>query len=162
MTVKDLVNEGRRFLSSPAVDASTALAWCFPDEASEYADGVLVALEGHTVLVPAVWSLELADAVLVGERGKRLNQSEIQTFTNLLENLPVVQDAQSVSESVHAVLPLARAHGLSAYDAAYLELSIRHSAPLATSDGKLQKAANQMGIRLFGHLKSSPTPKSRN
>jgi len=149
-------------LSSVVVDASTALAWCFPDEASEYADGVLVALEGHTVLVPAIWSLELANAVLAGERRKRLNPSEIKTFTNLLENLPIVQDAQSVSESIHAVLPLARVHGLSAYDAAYLELSIRRRAPLATSDAKLQKAARQIGIRLFGHLKSRPTPKSRN
>lgn len=33
------------------VDASVALSWCFPDEASEYADGVLVALEGRTVIV---------------------------------------------------------------------------------------------------------------
>ena len=149
-------------MSSVVVDASTALAWRFPDEASEYADGVLVALEGHTVLVPAIWSLELANAVLAGERRKRLNPSEIKTFTNLLENLPIVQDAQSVSESIHAVLPLARVHGLSAYDAAYLELSIRRRAPLATSDAKLQKAASQIGIRLFGHLKSRPTPKSRN
>jgi hypothetical protein len=31
-------------LSDVVVDASTALAWCFPDETSEYADRVLVAL----------------------------------------------------------------------------------------------------------------------
>jgi len=65
-------------LNGVVVDASTALAWCFPDETSEYADGVLIALEGHTILVPAIWSLELANAVLVGERKKRLNQSEIK------------------------------------------------------------------------------------
>ena len=46
------------------VDASVALAWCFPDEASNYADGVLVALEGRAILVPAVWGLEIANAVL--------------------------------------------------------------------------------------------------
>ena len=33
-------------LTGVVVDASVALAWCFPDEASEYADGVVVALEG--------------------------------------------------------------------------------------------------------------------
>lgn len=108
-----------------------------------------MALEGHTILVPAVWSLELANAVLVGERKKRLNQPEIKTFTTLLESLSVVQDVQPVSENFRSVLPLARAHGLSAYDAAYLELSIRHSAPLATIDGKLCKAANEAGIKLF-------------
>ena len=59
------------------VDASVALAWCFPDEASNYADGVLVALEGHAILIPAVWGLEIANAVLTGERSKRLRQPEI-------------------------------------------------------------------------------------
>jgi len=47
------------------------------------------------------------------------------------------------------VLPLAREYSLSAYDAAYLELSIRHGAPLATLDGKLQKAAQKAGIKTF-------------
>lgn len=132
------------------VDASVALAWCFPDEASNYADGVLVALEGHAILVPAVWGLEIANAVLTGERRKRLRQPEIRRFTTLLDSLSLVQDAQSVSEHVSNVLPLAREYNLSAYDAAYLELSIRHGTPLATLDGKLQKAAQKAGIEIFG------------
>jgi len=131
------------------VDASTTLAWCFPDETSEYADSVLVALEGCTILVPAVWSFELANAVLVGERKKRLNQPEIKGFTTLLESLSIVQDAQPISDNIRSVLPLARAHGLTAYDAAYLELSIRRSAPLATLDRNLRKAAKESGIELF-------------
>ena len=131
------------------VDASTALAWCFPDEASDYADGVLVALEGKTILVPAVWGLEIANAVLAGERKKRLRQPEIRRFTTLLENLSLFQDMQPVAEHVSNVLPLAREYSLSAYDAAYLELSMRHGAPLATLDVKLQKAAVRAGINIF-------------
>ena len=132
------------------IDASTALAWCFPDETSEHADEVLVALEGHTILVPAVWNLELTNAVIVGERRKRIRQAEINNFTTLLESLSIVQDRQSVSESLRNVLPLARVHGLTAYDAAYLELSMRHRAPLATIDSKLLKAAKSAGISSFG------------
>jgi predicted nucleic acid-binding protein len=135
-------------LTGVVVDASTALAWCFPDEASDYADGVLVALEGKTILVPAVWGLEIANAVLVGERKKRLSQPEIRRFTTLLENLSLIQDMQPVAEHVSNVLPLAREYSLSAYDAAYLELSMRHGAPLATLDVKLQKAAKRAGINL--------------
>jgi predicted nucleic acid-binding protein len=136
-------------LKGVVVDASVALAWCFPDEASNYADGVLVALEGHAILVPAVWGLEIANAVLTGERRKRLRQPEIRRFTTLLDSLSLVQDVQSVSEHVSNVLPLAREYNLSAYDAAYLELSIRHGTPLATLDGKLQKAAQEAGILIF-------------
>jgi predicted nucleic acid-binding protein len=136
-------------LTGVVVDASTALAWCFPDESSEYADGVLVALDGKTVLVPAVWALEIVNAVLVGERQKRLRQPEIRRFATLLESLSLVQDRQPIGVYVSNVQPLAREYSLSAYDAAYLELSIRHGAPLATLDGKLQKAAKQAGIKLF-------------
>jgi predicted nucleic acid-binding protein len=124
-------------LTGVVIDASTALAWCFPDESSDFADSVLVALEGRTILVRAVWALEIANAVLVGERRKRLRQPEILRFTALLESLPVLQDVQPAGDHVSNVLPLAREYNLSAYDAAYLELSIRHSAPLATLDDTL-------------------------
>ena len=134
------------------MDASVALAWCFPDESSDYADGVLVALEGKTMLVPAVWGLEIANAVLVGERRERLNQPEIKQFTALLEGLSLVQDSRQVASHVGEVLPIARTYGLSVYDAAYLELSIRHNAPFATLDDKLQKAARQAGIRIFAEV----------
>jgi predicted nucleic acid-binding protein len=137
-------------LKQVVVDASVALAWCFPDETSEYADGILVSLEGKTILVPAVWSLEIANAVLVGERRKRLNQPEIRQFTILMGSLPIVQDARPVSNYVNDVLSIARAHGLSAYDASYLELSARNGAPLATLDGKLRMAAEQAGVKIFG------------
>ena len=136
-------------MTGAVVDASVALAWCFPDEASDYADAVLVALEGRTILVPAIWGLEIANAVLAGERSNRLRQPEIRRFTTLLESLSLVQDVQPVGDQVSNVLPLAREYRLSAYDAAYLELSIRHGAPLATLDGKLRKAAQKAGIGVF-------------
>ena len=70
-------------------------------------------------------------------------------FVALLGELSVYQEGQSVSESVSNVLPLARDYGPSAYAAAYLELAIRRSAPLATLDRNLKKAAERAGIRTF-------------
>jgi predicted nucleic acid-binding protein len=136
-------------LTNVVIDASTALAWCFPDEASEYADTVLVALERKTILVPSVWSLEIANAILVGERKKRLRQPEVQRFVTLLESLSLVQDMQLAGNHISNVLPLAREYRLSAYDAAYLELAIRYDAPLATQDRKLRQAAEQAGVKIF-------------
>jgi predicted nucleic acid-binding protein len=100
-------------------------------------------------LVPAVWSLKVANAILVGERRKRLNQPEIKQFMTLPENLPFVQDTRRVAMHISDVLPLARAYGLSAYAAAYLELSIRHNTPLATLDDKMQTAARAAGVAIF-------------
>jgi predicted nucleic acid-binding protein len=136
-------------LTEIVVDASTALAWCFPDETTDQADAILAALEGKTILVPAVWGLEVANAMLVGERKKCLRQPEIRRFTALLESLPLVQDAQPVGEYIGNVLPLAREYSLTAYDAAYLELSMRCNAPLATLDAKLQRAAERAGVEIF-------------
>ena len=67
----------------------------------------------------------------------------------LLEGLSVFQDGQAVSDQASKALPLARVYDLSAYTAAYLELAIRHNAPLATLDTGLQKAAKRAGVPVF-------------
>ena len=134
-------------MSGIVVDASVALAWCFPDEASEYADTVLVALEGRPVLVPAVWALEVTNALVVAERRKRVSQPEVRRFVELLDGLTINEVSLPVAASVSNILPLAREYGLSAYDASYLEVAIRHGAPLATLDSGLEKAGRSAGGR---------------
>jgi predicted nucleic acid-binding protein len=47
-----------------------------------------------------------------------------------------------------ALLPLVRRYGLTAYDAAYLELARRKGLPLATFDKDLILAATQEGVEL--------------
>jgi len=101
-------------------------------------------------LVPRVWGLEIANAILVGECAKRLSQPDIQQFASLLQNLSIEQDVQPVATDLNSVLAVARREGLTAYDAAYLELAIRCSAPLATLDDKLGKAAKRSGVKVFG------------
>jgi predicted nucleic acid-binding protein len=141
-------------LTGIVVDASVALAWCFPDEASEYADAVLKALAGRQALVPAVWSLELTNAIAVAERRKRISQPDVRRFVELLEALTIHQESLSVSGSLGNILPLSREYGLSAYDAAYLEVAIRHTAALATLDRELEKAARRAGVEVLSHPKS--------
>ena len=136
-------------MTKVVIDASVALAWCFPDEGNEYADKVLIALEGISILVPAICALEVTNAILVGERAKRLSQPEILHFSMLLQNLSLVQEVQPVDQDLTNVLPLACDHDLSAYAASYLDLSLRHNAPLATLDRKLRKAAQKAGAKLF-------------
>lgn len=131
------------------VDASIALAWCFPDEISDYAETVLVGLEGESMLVPGVWELEVANAILVGLRRKRLEMPGVEQFLSLIEQLAPMRDARPVVEHMRDVLPLAAEHGLTAYDAAYLELALRRHARLATLDGKLLAAARAAGVAIY-------------
>jgi len=144
-------------VKSVVLDASVALAWCFPDEQSPYADQVLQELEGRSVLVPAIWALEIANGLLVGERRKRLTQGEVVRFIDLLEIVPVQEVSVSISTQIAGVLPVAREYGLSAYDASYLDVAIRHGADLATADDMLEKAARKAGVSILcaSHLRKT-------
>ncbi len=136
-------------MSGLVIDASVALAWCFPDEASDYADAVLLAMRDQDVIVPAIWPIEIVNAVLVGERRKRIRPPEIRRFAHLLKGLNIGLDMQSVATAFENVLPLAEDCGLSTYDAAYLEVAVRHTAMLSTFDGALQRAARTVGVKVF-------------
>jgi predicted nucleic acid-binding protein len=54
----------------------------------------------------------------------------------------------SVEDALGPVLNLARAQGLSAYDATYLELAMREGLALATQDDDLRAAAGRVGVEL--------------
>ena len=87
--------------------------------------------------------------MLVAERRKRVKQPDVRRFVELLGGLTIVEQSQTVADTVRNVLPLARKYDLSAYDAAYLDVAVRQSAPLATLDSALQKACRSAGIKIF-------------
>jgi predicted nucleic acid-binding protein len=128
------------------VDGSVALAWCFPDEKAPYPQSVLDSLVEAQGIVPSLWHLEVGNALLVGERRQRCTQADTIAWLTFLTSLPISVDDQTVSRAWNDVLSLARAHALSAYDAAYLELAVRHGLPLASLDGPLKAAAAAVGV----------------
>jgi len=136
-------------LKGIVIDASVALAWCFPDETSEYADSVLLALENQVAVIPAIWPVEVTNALVVGERRHRLRLPDITRFVELLKALNIVQDAQQITETLSHVFPLAQRYKLSAYDAAYLDVAVRRQLPLATLDAGLRNASRSAGIEIF-------------
>ena len=131
------------------LDASVALRWCFPDERAPSASSVLRALRSAEAVVPAIWPLQVANALLVAERAKRLPSADAARFLALLEGLEVHVEAPVLSRDLRETRALAKAYGLSSYDAAYLELAMRESLPLATLDKALTKAARKAGVALI-------------
>lgn len=130
------------------LDASIALAWCFEDEASSYADRIQESLTHDAALVPAIWALEVANALRVGERRRRLVGADVVRFVELMCALPIMVDNPLLPRDLGPVLNLARAHDLSIYDAAYIELAAREGLPLATQDSRLRAIAKRVGVRL--------------
>ena len=136
-------------MSILVLDTSVTLSWCFQDETNPYADKVLDAIAPAGALVPPIWPLEVVNVLVQAERLKRLTRAATAAFLGLLRQLPIVIEAEGTSKVFDSVLPLARASRLSAYDAAYLEQAMRSGLPLATLDRRLQKAAADIGIKLF-------------
>jgi predicted nucleic acid-binding protein len=131
------------------VDASVALTWCFPDESTDQTGWVLEELRQRKGIVPSIWPLEITNAIVAGERRKRLAAADVSRFLRLLNQLSLMVDVLGAQHSFGNILPLARAHGLSAYDASYLELAMREGCTLATLDGRLRKAAKASGVAVF-------------
>lgn len=131
------------------LDGSVTVAWFFEDEADAYAEAVEDALAGAGAVVPLLWRLEVANALLVGERRKRATEAKVAKFLALLGALPIAVDGETLVRAWAETLHLARAQHLSVYDAAYLELSQRRGLPLATLDGPLRAAAAAVGVGLY-------------
>lgn len=102
----------------------------------------------HAV-APALWPLEVANAVLMGERRQRSTEAQAAKWLGNLSSLPITVDDETAARAWSDVLRLARAHRLSAYDAAYLELALRRGLPLATLDDQLKAAAAAVGVAAY-------------
>ncbi len=131
------------------LDSLVTMAWGFDDEDDAYAVTILDKLHELQAYVPSLWSLEVANALIVGERRGRSTSADSARFLAILGTFPIVVDDETVARAWTDSLHLARAHDLSAYDAAYLEPAIRRGLPLACLDGKLKAGAIAAGVPLF-------------
>ncbi len=129
------------------LDVSATLSWLIDDERDTLAIAMANAVVTEGAIVPSLWRLELRNALLTAERRGRLTQPEIADLLNDLRDMPIEIAANSAPAGDEAELTLARTHGLSLYDAAYLDLAVRLKAPLMTRDHLLATAAGDLQLR---------------
>jgi predicted nucleic acid-binding protein len=132
------------------LDGSLTMAWCFEDEASPETDEIQdwLAADAHAY-VPTLWHLEIANILWACERRKRIAEADSIQFLTVLAGLNITTDRQTEQHAGQTTLGLARLHGLSVYDAAYLELAMRMGMPLASKDQALRKVARAVGLTLL-------------
>ena len=131
------------------LDTSVTMSWCFEDESDPYGDRVLDALTAEEALVPQLWQLEVTNVLAVAERQARIKPADSHRFLELLYSLPITIDTSPPPACTQQLLTIARQYNLSAYDAAYIELSSRQDLPLASLDKFLNKTAEKIGIKQF-------------
>ena len=126
------------------VDASVAVAWCFPDEeAPSGLDDLALELVQETAIVPGMFWYEVRNALLRAERRGRIDHEGASRFLRQLATLRTELDYQHDEAET---LALARRHTLTFYDAAYLETAKRRRVALATLDSALATAATSEGV----------------
>jgi predicted nucleic acid-binding protein len=133
------------------LDTSLAMAWCYEDEATAFTTAMLQRVADEGAVVPVIWPIEVANAMLVGERRGRLTSSQAARFVHTLAAQPIEVDDEAWLALIHPIMGLARQENLSAYDASYLELALRRGLPLATQDARLRDAATRVGVPLVTH-----------
>jgi predicted nucleic acid-binding protein len=137
-------------VSALVIDSSAALSWCFEDEASAESDAVFERVRDQGAVVPGLWHLEVANVLLQAEKRGRIATGDVAMRLELIAQLPITTDNETTARAWREILVLARAEGLTTYDATYLELAIRRGLPLQTKDEALISAAKRSGVTVPG------------
>lgn len=119
------------------------MPWFFPDEATQFTEGLLDALGTQVLWAPTLWVLECTNVLQSAQRRRRIDANRRAEIADELSELPVRLDPQT--PDFVSLDRLASTHSLSAYDAAYLELALRKSLVLVSLDDRLTAAARAIG-----------------
>ncbi len=125
-------------------DMSVIAAWFLPSQATGYTKRMLDRVAKEDVHLPALWVYEFANVLVTLERRKKLTATQSRGALDHIAALRMV--VEPALPEAEPIVELARHHGLSAYDAGYLELALRRRMPLASRDSGLAKAAAALGL----------------
>lgn len=129
------------------LDGSTALRWCFASQRTSESDEILRRMPSSHAVVPAVWPLEIANAIYRESNKKSITPAVGLLFFERLESFPITV-APPISEP-RMLFESARRHLLSAYDASYVLLAVELGIPLVTQDIQMRRAAIRAGVPLL-------------
>jgi predicted nucleic acid-binding protein len=101
-----------------------------------------------SALVPALWLYEVVNVVELATRKGRITEDKARAFLEDLGDLPIEIENPARTLMFDSVRALASEYKLTVYDAAYLELAVRHKLPIAAFNNALAKAAKAAGVKL--------------
>jgi predicted nucleic acid-binding protein len=131
------------------MDCSLALSWYFRDEITEQSNTLRERFVDEMVYVPALWPLEITNALLAALRRDRISESDLPLLLADLRELPDDVDRETDTMVWDHSIRIAQQYGLTIYDATYLELAMRKDVPIATLDKALAKACKLAAVEVL-------------
>src|SRR5258708_2872842 len=130
---------GAPLLVALVVDASVTLAWFLEGERTGFSEALFDQVERVELWAPAIWLLEVPNALLVAERKKRIQREMRIEALERASALGIRIDTAPVD--MKTISALAERRGLRTYDAPYPECAMREQFDLAAPDPPLAPPA---------------------
>ena len=135
-------------IPSFVIDASVIISWYNPDEQNDYAKDILFCLEKEQAITPCLCCFEVNNVLRVLEKKGKVSSLSVDKALVSIDRLRIIRDSAPTGFTMPLILRISREHGLTVYDACYLELAVRLNLPLASLDDELVKAAQAAKIKL--------------
>jgi predicted nucleic acid-binding protein len=130
------------------LDSSVTMAW-FLNEPGPPLHDLIDQIVDEGAAVPDFWTLEVANVFQAAIRRKRTTSTDRDAAFAELRLLPIAIEKTDRDVIWLGVVGLSGKHGLTVYDATYLELALRTGLPLATLDKDLIRAARAEGVAVL-------------
>ena len=133
------------------LDNSVVMRWLFNDggiKDRQYSEDILnlIVAGSHIPITPGIWPLEIANVISRAESMGQIEETRSAHFLEIIREMNIATESIAQEVSFGSVLHLARVYQLSSYDASYLELAMRYSAPWATLDKSLIGVMKRVGV----------------
>jgi predicted nucleic acid-binding protein len=128
------------------IDASAALAWLVPTQATAASTAFLQERDADRFVVPHIFNWEVGNALLALHRRRLLPLRELERAFADLSELEVVSAPAMPTAEIEQLGLIGRELGLSLFDSAYLTLAMERSAALVSRDGGLLAVAGRQRV----------------
>ena len=128
------------------LDASIAVAWVVPTQATPYTRSLGVRARREPYHVPSIFVAEVTNVLVTLQRRAILSETGAAAAADVLSRFaPIVHP---ITLNVIDLRRLANRYNLTAYDSTYLALAMELHLPIACGDRPLKAALKSAGVKL--------------
>ena len=131
------------------LDASVMVAWLLGEPSVARGTELDIGLRDEPALVPSHWPIEISNVLRTHLKAGRLSIADFSSIMDRIDLVTIQIDPSIDLDEIGPLAAFAVANGLTAYDAAYVQLAARHQVKLATLDRAMRVAAAKLNIPLL-------------